>query len=500
MAAIIDEVTAMNASDIESLALVPVKKRTHRYTIDEVKEIVESKGYTLLSDTYVKSSNSIQISCRNNHNIEVTFKHFLKYDYKCSKCLNVHHNRLGFDEVKNFIESKGCTLLSTEYTNSHKKLTIRCILGHIQEISLSNFKKGRRCVQCKKDNPIKQTYNPNFFEKVKADFAQRGFTLLSNNYENGHTILHYICPNQHENYSSYLSFQYSSGCFKCSGITRYTYEYVQNYFMENGCTLLEKEYVSNHTLMKYICVCGNESKIIFSSFMNGHRCYMCGKNKKKNKIEDVAKYFEDNGCKLLSTYENAESLLRYICSCGNESEISYTCFVQNQRCKNCRRERYKSTCLERYGCEHPSQLFQTQEKIRKSGRTWKEYTLPSGQVVKYQGYENLAFDDLLLEMCYNEDDVDIHCHDLANVQFMYYYDEMYRRYFPDIFLRNDNMIIEVKSRYTFQMEYEKNLAKAKCCTSMGYDFEFWIYDEKRNKEIKKYKKDYTLDFSGDYID
>ena len=54
-----------------------------------------------------------------------------------------------------------------------------------------------------------------------------------------------------------------------------TYEYVRNYFKEQGCELIEKEYINNYTQIKYKCDCGNISKIKFYSFKIGHRCMKC---------------------------------------------------------------------------------------------------------------------------------------------------------------------------------------------------------------------------------
>ena len=65
---------------------------------------------------------------------------------------------------------------------------------------------------------------------------------------------------------------------------RHTIEYVRQFFKDGGCELLEEEYVNNRTKMKYICSCGNKSYISFSSFKEGHRCNECGTEKRKKQI------------------------------------------------------------------------------------------------------------------------------------------------------------------------------------------------------------------------
>jgi len=55
-------------------------------------------------------------------------------------------------------------------------------------------------------------------------------------------------------------------------------------------------------------------------------------------------------------------------------------------------------------------------------------------------------------------------------------DEESKYYFPDI--PHKNLIIEVKSTWTYQKEEEKNQIKAAATRVHGYEFEFWIFDLK----------------------
>lgn len=119
-----------------------------------------------------------------------------------------------------------------------------------------------------------------------------------------------------------------------------TIENVKNVFEEGGCLLISDCYKNNLTKMDYICNCGNYSKISFSNFKNGKRCRKCGHEKtgisRRNSHMYVKKFFEDNGCKLLSKYyKNNSTRMNYICICGNMSEISFGAFQQGHRCRKC---------------------------------------------------------------------------------------------------------------------------------------------------------------------
>lgn len=48
-------------------------------------------------------------------------------------------------------------------------------------------------------------------------------------------------------------------------------------------------------------------------------------------------------------------------------------------------------------------------------------------------------------------------------------------YFPDIFIPKDNLIIEVKSIWTFNQDNKTVLLKEKACLNAGFNYNFMIY-------------------------
>ena len=49
------------------------------------------------------------------------------------------------------------------------------------------------------------------------------------------------------------------------------------------------------------------------------------------------------------------------------------------------------------------------------------------------------------------------------------------RYYPDIWIKSINKIIEVKSSYTYKCNLIKNINKALITRKLKFYFEFWIY-------------------------
>ena len=133
------------------------------------------------------------------------------------------------------------------------------------------------------------------------------------------------------------------------------------------------------------------------------------------------------------------------------------------------------TSQERYGVNNVSQVPEIAAKSFIS--RYKNFTFPSGKIVKYQGYEHLALQDLLK---YGVEESNI----LTGIEvprIPYEFENVNRVYFPDIYIPTENKIIEVKSEYTLQRDEAKNLAKRDATIAAGYDFEFWVYDRRHNK-------------------
>ena len=122
------------------------------------------------------------------------------------------------------------------------------------------------------------------------------------------------------------------------------------------------------------------------------------------------------------------------------------------------------------------ELFRKQQKTSYSK---KEYKFPSGKIVTVQGYENLALDILIKQ--YKEEDI-FTSEELPNyVSDIDYINENDKEaiYYPDIFIESKNLIIEVKSTYTYNIDKDKNLCKKEICELQGFNFEFWIFNNKK---------------------
>jgi hypothetical protein len=117
------------------------------------------------------------------------------------------------------------------------------------------------------------------------------------------------------------------------------------------------------------------------------------------------------------------------------------------------------------------------KKQLSTGYKNKDYILPSGNIIKVQGYEHWALDELL--EIYNEEDV-ITCGQMPII-IPYIFNNKNKNYFPDIFIPKENKIIEIKSTWTYEKDKEQNSAKFEATKNAGYIFECWVYNKNKEK-------------------
>ncbi len=118
---------------------------------------------------------------------------------------------------------------------------------------------------------------------------------------------------------------------------------------------------------------------------------------------------------------------------------------------------------------------------RKKEQSYKSYAIEyNGESIRVQGYERFVIPKFLDS--YPRYDLKIGFEE--NNPIKYFFGGKFRDYFPDLLIVSENRIIEIKSDYSFLLDYEKNMAKKKACLELGFKFEFHIWSEKeKNTKI-----------------
>jgi hypothetical protein len=135
------------------------------------------------------------------------------------------------------------------------------------------------------------------------------------------------------------------------------------------------------------------------------------------------------------------------------------------------REKGRKTCLKKYGVEHAMQSPKIFEKYLQTSYNTKEYCWKSGEISLVQGYEPIILSELE-EQGYSFDDI-ITDHSRMP-EFWYEIYGVCHRYFPDIYIPKENLIIEVKSSYTVNCDTVVNNLKFLAVINSGYNFRLEI--------------------------
>ena len=147
---------------------------------------------------------------------------------------------------------------------------------------------------------------------------------------------------------------------------RLTQDYVEQQFKDGGCHLLDT-YKSKDVPVKFRCSCGQESTITYGSFRRGSRCIECG-GKRKYTFEEIREAFEKAGCKLLDDhYVDAFHKMNAMCSCGKPCRTSWNNFQQGRRCMECAKQKMRDANT---GSNHYAWITdRNEEKLRRTVTT-----------------------------------------------------------------------------------------------------------------------------------
>ena len=131
------------------------------------------------------------------------------------------------------------------------------------------------------------------------------------------------------------------------------------------------------------------------------------------------------------------------------------------------KDQSKKTCLEKYGVSHPMQVTEIFEKNLNSAYRRKEYIWKTGESSFVQGYEPIVLKELE-DNGYTYNQVKTNQDDMPEI--WYEFENKKCRYFPDFFIPEENLIIEVKSEFTLEKGLDRNNAKFNRVKELGFEF------------------------------
>lgn len=216
------------------------------------------------------------------------------------------HMKWNYELVKEYIESYGFKLLSTEYYRTRDKLKMECPKGHIVERRFDHFKNTHTCPKC--SGNAKLTY-----DEVKNYTESQGYKLISDSYKNNSTKLIVECPKHGVFKIRFNDLKNGQRCPKCgiehrADIARNDYEYVKEYIESYGYKLLSSKYINNSEKLKIQCNKGHVFYMKFNNFKTGNRCPICEQSSGESEIN---KFLENNSFNFISQYRFKDCKFKY---------------------------------------------------------------------------------------------------------------------------------------------------------------------------------------------
>jgi len=245
-----------------------------KHTHENVKNYIENEGYTLLSTEYKNAFSKLKLQCPKGHIYEVKFNDF-QQGHRCGICAS--NIKYTYEYIKTYIENKGYKLLSNEYVNSHSKIQVMCNKGHEYSVSFKQFKKGQRCPYCYGNNNKTQS-------EVEKIIKKEGYIVLSE-YKNAKEKIKLQCPKGHIFKTRFNNFQQGQRCPVCNGGIRLVYDYVKGVIEKEGYKLVSTKYINAIKKIKVQCPEGHIYGVNYNAFKTGNRCPICNALNKSSKAE-----------------------------------------------------------------------------------------------------------------------------------------------------------------------------------------------------------------------
>ena len=239
----------------------------------------------------------------------------------------------------------------------------------------------------------------------------------------------------------------------------------KKFFVDKGYTEVDSFFhvspddMNDTNRTKVLCECDYCGKVNSITWSN----YIIQINKTEEKIYCCHKcHFNKTKIKFKQNYgvENIQNLIHVKDKIKKTNLEKYGCEYASQS-ENVK-DKIKKTLVEKYGVDHPMKNLEIFNRAQKN--SFKKIKYKEGEL-HYQGKYELDF----IEYCIKNE---IHIENGPTIK--YFLNSKDRRYFSDFYIPEKNLIVEVKSTYTFNEDYEENLTKKEYSIKSGYNFMFII--------------------------
>lgn len=206
------------------------------------------------------------------------------------------------------------------------------------------------------------------------------------------------------------------------------------------------------------------------------------KLKSDDDLQTAIKMYEDGEClaRVGAMFNiTASGLRRKFLKLGitlkTQSELAKSPLVQ---------QRKKETVLKNYGVENPMQNPKIYEKSNINRYKFSSHTICGKKFSHLQGYEPQGIQYLIEKRNINVDDI-LSGKKVPKIR--YKFKNKNKTYFPDLYVENKNLLIEVKCKYTYENQLDLNISKREAALKNGYNYLTIIFENNGRDIVDVYE-------------
>lgn len=223
--------------------------------------------------------------------------------------------KIEYEEVKKYIESFGCLLVSEEYNGNTSLLKIKCKCGNTFEKKLSDIKYNNYCL-CNECYLIYKSEDS--FNDFIKELDEIGYNYLSRreDYKNSKSLVDVKCDKGHEIKTSKNKIQSGQRCKYCNKEKnkkrkiRKDFSIVKEEIENSNYKILtsKEDYKGTKSEILLECENGHIYPTCYNVFHGGHRCPYCNESKGEKAIKE---FLEKFNIEYESQYRFENCKLRY---------------------------------------------------------------------------------------------------------------------------------------------------------------------------------------------
>lgn len=251
-----------------------------KLTIESMREMATLRGGKCLSSEYLNNYTRLMWACFQGHEWSARPGSVKKGSW-CPHCSKVAKHTI--EEMNAWAVSKKGKCLSSEYRDSHQKLTWQCGEGHVWTAKPANvLNNDSWCPTCAGIAPLTVAVAQKLAKSL-------GGVCLSSVYVNNRRPLKWRCARFHEWEDHYHHVKHGRWCARCVKDTKQqrAFHHTQELARINGGLCLANGYTKGHTKTSWQCAKGHTWNAPTHAIKKGYWCPECCALKNESSCKDA---------------------------------------------------------------------------------------------------------------------------------------------------------------------------------------------------------------------